>query len=331
MITNARVLRPEYTPQDLHHREGQLDHLSSVLDPAGLDFAENICIFGPTGAGKTTIAKYTLRQLEQEAPNLRWGYVNCMTENTPAAVLHRIMREVRLGSDLKHEGTPMSEPVDRLRQCNAHIIAVLDEAAVLKERPLLALWEVPNVSLICITIDEDEWFTALSSKAKSRMQSATTVRMDSYSHAELVDILDSRVVHGLVGSRIGDGVIDYIADLAAGDARHAIALLRQAALHVEQHDMHRLTEPVVDAIADDATTEIRDQNTRSLGSHHRLLLRIIRDAGEIDGGTLHARYEDRAQSPKSRSTRRRYLRSLVRANLIERDGSTQDTRYRPLS
>ena len=330
MITNAKVFRPEYPPRDLHHREGQLDHLSSALDPTKVSRPENVCIFGPSGAGKTTIAKYTLDQLEKEALDLHWAYVNCMADNTPAAVLFEILRETGLSADIKREGTASSEAVRRLRECDDHIIAVLDEVASLDEQPLLALWGVPNVSLICITIDEDEWFTTLSSKAKSRMQSATTVRMDTYSHAELVDILDSRVVHGLVGSRLADGVIDYIADLAAGDARHAIALLRQAALHVERNDMQQLTEPVVAAVIDDATSEIRDRNIRSLGSHHRLLLRIIEEADDIDGGTLHARYEDRAQSPKSRSTRRRYLRSLIQSDLIERDGSTQDTRYRAL-
>ncbi|WP_018259326.1 Cdc6/Cdc18 family protein [Halomicrobium katesii] len=330
MITNAKVFRPEHPPRDLHHREGQLDHLSSVLDPTRVDRPENVCIFGPSGAGKTTIAKYTLDQLEKEALDLHWAYVNCMADNTPAAVLFEIVRETGLGADIKREGTASSEAIHRLRECDDHIIAVLDEVGSLDEQPLLALWNVPNVSLICITIDEDEWFTALSSKAKSRMQSAETVRMDKYRHTELVDILDSRVVHGLVGSRLDDGVIDYIADLAAGDARYAIALLRQAALHVDRHDMHQLTEPVVDAIADDAASEIRDRNIRSLGSHHRLLLRIIEEADEIDSGTLHARYEDRVQSPKSRPTRRRYLRSLIRSDLVERDGSTQDMRYRSL-
>ncbi|NLV10681.1 Cdc6/Cdc18 family protein [Halomicrobium sp. HM KBTZ05] len=330
MITNAKVFRPEYPPRDLYHREGQLDHLSSVLDPTRVGRPEDVCIFGPSGAGKTTIAKYTLGQLEKEALNLRWAYVNCMADNTPAAVLFEIIRETGLGADLKREGTASSEAVRRLRECDDHIIVVLDEVGSIDDQPLLALWNVPNVSLICITIDEDKWFTELSTKTKSRMQSAETVRMDKYRHTELVDIIDGRVEHGLVGSRLADGVIDYIADLAAGDARHAIALLRQAALHVERNESNQLTKPVVDAVADDAASEIRDRNIRSLGSHHRLLLRIIRDADGIDSGTLHARYEDRAQSPKARSTRRRYLRSLCQSDLIERDGSTQDSRYRPL-
>lgn len=89
MITDARALRTEHVPRDLHHRDGQIDHLSSVLDPTGVTNLEDVCIFGPSGTGKTTIAKYTLSLLERKALDIRWGYVNCMTESTSAAALYK--------------------------------------------------------------------------------------------------------------------------------------------------------------------------------------------------------------------------------------------------
>lgn len=92
MITDAQALRPDFMPRDLHHREGQIDRLSLVLAPSGLELAEDVCLFGPSGAGKTTIAKYTLSQLEREMLELRWGYVNCMADNSRAAVLHKCVR-----------------------------------------------------------------------------------------------------------------------------------------------------------------------------------------------------------------------------------------------
>jgi len=327
MITDARALRPEYIPQDLHHRDGQIDHLSSVLAPPRLDRAENVCIFGPSGAGKTTIAKYTLTQLEREVLGFRWAYVNCMADNTPGAVFYELARKVGVGADLRREGTPTSRALDRLRACDDQIIAVLDEVDVVDEEVLLALYEIPNVSMICITIDEDEWFSALGQQTKSRMRSAATIRLDKYSHDELVDILDSRAVHGLVSSRVADGAIERIADVAAGDARQGIATLRQAASYVQEREMRELTEEVVKAVRDDAVDEVKNYRKRSLGTHQRLLFRIISEAGTIDSGTLHARYEDRAQSPKSRSTRWRYLNILEQKELIESRGEGRGTEY----
>ncbi|WP_276250559.1 Cdc6/Cdc18 family protein [Haloarcula rara] len=327
MITDARALRPDFLPRDLHHRDGHIDHLSAVLAPSALDQAEDVCLFGPSGAGKTTLAKYTISQLEREVLDFRWGYVNCMADNSRAAVLHECVREIGLGADLKREGTHSSRALDRLRRCEDQIILVLDEIAVLDEQPLLALWEVPNVSLVCITIDEDEWFTALSSQAKSRMQSAATIRLDKYSHGELVDILESRIAHGLIGSRVDDSAVESIADLAAGDARRAIAILRRAADRVETRELRRLTTGVVDDVVEDAEAEMRERRVRSLGTHQRLLYQIIDEAGEIGAATLHQRYEARSSSPKSRPSRRRYLKSLRQYDLIETTGRGSATRY----
>lgn len=330
MITDARALKPDFIPRDLHHREGQIDHLSSVLAPSALDRAEDACIFGPSGTGKTTIAKYTLSQLEGELLDIRWGYVNCMADSTHAAVLHKLVREAGLGADLRREGTPSSRALNRLRQCEDHIIAILDEVAVIGEQPLLALWEVPNVSLICITTDEDAWFAHLGSAAQSRMQSAATIRLEKYTHTELVDILESRIDHGLIGSRVDDQAVESIADIAAGDARRGIAILRRAADYVESKETQRLTTGAVERVVADADDDIRERRVRSLGTHQRLLLELIDASGEIDGGTLHARYEDQSSSPKSPSSRRRYLKSLRQYDLIEAEGNGSGTRYRSL-
>jgi len=331
MITDARALRPEYVPRDLHHRDGQIDHLSSVLAPSPLNRTEDICLFGPSGVGKTTIAKFVLGQLEREMLDLRWGYVNCMRDNSASAVLHEFAREVGIGSDLRREGTPRSVVIDRLRNRDEQFIAVLDEVTVLDEEILLALYEVPNVSLICITIKEDQWMTSLGQAAASRMHSAATVRLDKYSHTELVDILNARVTHGLVSSRVDDNAVEYIADIAAGNARDGIALLRRAAAHVEENEMREMTTEVVDAISDDAQREVTQRKIRTLGTHQRLLFRIVRQAGEIDVGTLHARYEAQIDSPKSRTTRRRYLRSLKQYELIADEGNGRGKSYRSLA
>lgn len=331
MITDARALRPEFVPRDLEHRDGQIDHLSSVLAPIQFNSAENVCIFGPSGAGKTTIAKYVLSQLERESLGIRWGYVNCMADNTAAAALHTLVRNLNLGADLRRRGEPTSLAIDRLRQCDDQVVTILDEVAVLDERPLLALTDLPNVSVVAITIAEDEWMSSLSSQATSRMQSAATVRLEKYGLDELTDILDSRVTHGLIKSRVTDDAIERCADIAAGDARRGIAILRRAAQYVEQNDTRELTAEVVENVVDDAENDIQERRIRSLGTHQRLLFSIIDEAGDIDCEDLHAEYEERAFDPKARSTRRRYLESLRRYDLIEASGNGRARRYRSLS
>ncbi|MFC4451384.1 hypothetical protein [Halorussus aquaticus] len=61
------------------------------------------------------------------------------------------------------------------------------------------------------------------------MRTATKIRLDKYQYGELVDIIRGHVEAGLRHGAADDTTIARIADLAAGDARFAIALLHRAA------------------------------------------------------------------------------------------------------
>jgi len=69
-----------------------------VLAPSAVSYAEDMCIFGPTDIGKTTMAKQTLGQLKRERLDIRWAYVNCLSE-TSAGVLHMTARNAHVGAD----------------------------------------------------------------------------------------------------------------------------------------------------------------------------------------------------------------------------------------
>ncbi len=60
------VLRPTYTPSELPHREEQINSLASVLVPALRgETPSNVLIYGKTGTGKTAVAKYVGKELEE--------------------------------------------------------------------------------------------------------------------------------------------------------------------------------------------------------------------------------------------------------------------------
>jgi len=92
MIHDARVLKEDWVPRELHHREGQIQHFSSELEPIthGLG-GEDVLVTGPSGTGKTTIAKYVVEQLTQQVLGIRYGYTNCISDSTKAAVCHSLV------------------------------------------------------------------------------------------------------------------------------------------------------------------------------------------------------------------------------------------------
>ncbi|MFD1601017.1 Cdc6/Cdc18 family protein [Halobellus rarus] len=330
MIQNARVLREEWVPEELHHREGHLQNLSAHLNPVARDLVSStVMITGPSGTGKTTIAKYIVRQLEQEVLGIRWGYVNAISETSMSSIVYSLLRDAGRANDLRAKGTPRGVLFDRLRDLDDHFIAIVDEIDVLDdEKTIQALWEIPNVTLVLICVDEDDFFADLDSTVASRIRGAAKVALERYHHEELVEILWSRIDTGLASGVVDEETVEYIADVAAGDARHAITLLRRAVREAVGKGDERLTVQHVVPIREDAREEIHERHVDTLGTHQRHLYEIIKEAGEIGASTLHARYEDRVQDPRVKSTRRKYLQSLEHYELIESSGSGRGRAYR---
>ncbi|MFD1634644.1 Cdc6/Cdc18 family protein [Haloplanus ruber] len=329
MIRDARALRDEFVPSELHHREGAIQHLSFCLSSIQDDRpGEDVLITGPSGAGKTTTAKYVVDELERETLGVRTGYANCLANTTVTGVLHALLRDAGLGLDLQIDATSTDQYLDRVRQLDDQVVIILDEVDVLADHSLLvSFFEIPNVTTVMICVDEDSLLTDLDLRVAKRVRSAASLHLEKYRHHELVDILKGRIDAGLVAGATDGATIDRIADLAAGDARFAITLLRRAAQRAEYEGVSLSPELVEDAV-NDAEAEVHQRKVELLSTHQRLLYQIIREYGEIGASKLHAEYEERAQNPKSSSTRYRYLRSLEYYELIEKIGATRGSEYR---
>lgn len=83
MTYDTRVPQEDWVPRELHHHKGQIQHFSSEFKPItqGLG-GENVTVTGPSGTGKTTIAKYVVEQLTQQVLGVRYGYTNCISDST---------------------------------------------------------------------------------------------------------------------------------------------------------------------------------------------------------------------------------------------------------
>lgn len=329
VITDARALKPDFVPQELHHREGEIDALTSTLSPIteGLS-GENAFIFGPSGTGKTTIARYVVDLLQRETLASTTGYVNAMSNSTRADALYALAQDAGLAHDIRKEGTHASRFLNRISNVEGHFIAIIDEVHVLQNyKTLQALWEESNVTLLMVCLDENQLFAEFDQQLQSRFGGARKVHLDHYTTEEMTAILRGRVKAGLRPNVIREETLEYVADLAAGDARAGIALLRSAVERAKAAGREEITEALVDDVEADARAEMRAHRVRELDTDKRLLYEIIREAGELDAGTLHARYENRAQDPVARSTRRKYLSRLGDYELVTSVGTGRGKRY----
>ncbi|QCW04734.1 Cdc6/Cdc18 family protein [Natrinema pallidum] len=332
MITNARALETTYVPKDLEHRDGKISQLATALEPLTQGVGgEHSLIFSPSGSGKTTLAKFVVRKLREESFGVRRAYWNCMSGSSKTEVLHGLAQDSGIGNHLSRDGTATSTFIDEFRETDDHIVAILDEVDTLEDETLLlGLGDLPNVTIVAITIDEDDFFAnhRLNGRVKSRFSSAETIRLRKFTNDELIDILLARIDAGLRPGVIGRDAIEYIADLAAGDARKAIKLLGKSTRRVDHSDRSQITLEDIDAVHDEARQDLRQDHINSLGTHKRLLYDIVSDAEEIGVTELHATYEERAADPKPNRTRRRYLSTLVdKYGLLESTGAGRGKNY----
>ena len=64
MITDARVFQPEFIPREVVYRDAEINELSRALRPLiHNDPPETSFLSGPSGTGKTCLARYTLDRL----------------------------------------------------------------------------------------------------------------------------------------------------------------------------------------------------------------------------------------------------------------------------
>ncbi|ARS91680.1 Cdc6/Cdc18 family protein [Natrarchaeobaculum aegyptiacum] len=330
MIVDARVLREDFVPTEVVHRHDEVTHLSETLEPLLYgERAEPAFLFGPTGVGKTCIARYTLEQLREEDPEIRTAYVNCWQEYTRFRVLYAILEAIDRTADL-HRSTPKDELFGRLEAADeGPIVVILDEVDQLEETDVLYdLYRLRHVSLVMIANREDELFARLDDRIRSRLHASTRVRFDRYRTTELAAILQRRAEKALEPGAVSDAQFRTIADAASGDARVGIGILRSAARRAERRGTDQFTDDVIEASIPDAQTAIRRKTLEGLIEHQRILYEVIADAGEIEPTDLYDAYERRVTKPKTERTLRNYLTKMVHYDLIEAVGKRRGRSYR---
>ncbi len=331
MITNARVLQEDFVPADVEHRHDEISRLSATLDPL-LDGEqpETPLLFGPTGVGKTCVARYTLERLQEEVLDLRTTYVNCWQSHTRFRVLLALLDELGQTADIHRQSTPHDALLDRLeRNDERPLVAVLDEVDQLDDARLLYdLLEIDHLHPILVSNREEDLFVGLDERVTSRLRANPRLQFDRYGVDELTAILSARVDRGFEPGSISRAGLETIADAAAGDARVAIRILWSAARLAESNGRSRIDDDLLTAAIPEGREAVRQRAVETLTRHQRALYELVDDAGEIAPGTLYERYTDRVDEPKSKRTVRKYLGKLDQYNLVQAVGEKRGRSYR---
>ena len=317
VFKNKDALTTGWKPDNILHRDEQINDLASILAPAlkGND-PSNVFLYGSVGTGKTLIVKHVTDELngvaEEQEIDLNVLYINCKMKkvaDTEYRLLAKLARQ--LGEDVPSTGLPTDEIYNRffnaLKEQKGVVVIALDEIdALVKKVGDEFLYNLTRINddleetkVSILGISNDLNFTEyMDSRVKSSL-SEEEIIFPPYNALELREILKERTDKAFVEDKLEGGVISKCSALAAqehGDARRALDLLRVAGELCERSDDEKIYKKHVDRAQDKIERDRMVETVRSQPKQSKLvlytILQMTEDEDEIATGDVYSEYKE---------------------------------------
>ena len=313
IFKEERALLPDYLPEELPGREREVRELVFCLQPASENRQpEHALLVGPPGTGKTSSARFVLKQLSEYSVRPLTVYINCWESPSRFAVLSFLA--AALGEPMPRRGIAADEILARVfeiaKKEGRIPIIVLDEADRLEtsDDGLQVLYDLCRAGemhslltgVIAITNDP-EFNIRLDARVRSSFVQHT-LPFAPYTVPQMKDILLRRAKMAFIDGALDSETVPLCAAIAVkrgGDARVALALLHSAGKAAERENAERVEVRHVRATEEQALSSATVKAERKAGDLDELdqiIVDTVKQAGSagIESGKLYSLLEKAA-------------------------------------
>lgn len=304
IFKNREYLRPTYVPDNLPHREDQIDQLARIwVAPLRGETPSNVFVYGKAGTGKTATVRYLMKELEKTGDEVSRRieviHLNCEVVNTKYRILGTLANELRdriieknMGIEDIPDEVPMTGwPTDQVYSVLLDIlefeeqivIILLDEIDKLINRGaddvLYVLTRInsdlSNAKTAVVGISNDLNFVPQLDPRVVSSLGEEEVLFPPYNAPQIEEILGKRAEISFKEGVLDDSVIRLCAAHAArghGDARQALDLLRNAGEISEQERASKVTTDHVTRAFHKVERNKMEEAIRTLPEQSKLVL-----------------------------------------------------------
>jgi len=294
IFRNRDALRPEYVPDNLPHRDEQIQRLAFILAPSLKgSLPSNVFLYGKPGTGKTAVTHFVLNRLRIKAKetesSIAISYVNCRIAGTEYRVLSSLCSSI--GVDVPFTGLSKAEVFQRfkngLEKFGGILIVVLDEIdALVKIHGDDILYELTRIKesssgkggVSMIGVSNDLQFKDFLDPRVLSSLSEEEILFRPYTANELYDILRERARIAFSEDVLSESALRLCAALAAaehGDARRALDLLRVAGEIAERDGSKFVTDEHVRKAQQKIESDRVWEAVKTLPLHSRIILLAV--------------------------------------------------------